>query len=124
MFNQALEFLSDKDKKKIAMNCTMSKRFKPGGGLSSIEVWYYSTCVLTIYPDDTFMLDSGGWTTMTTAKRIHTAFAKIGLDYKPVRLYLTNKFPHVVDGRGAKIKFFDGMIFNKRGICKNYWTEG
>jgi hypothetical protein len=50
----------------------------------------HGTNVVVIYPDDTVMLNSGGWHTHTTKKRIN--------QYSPVQVYQKNYEWYLKDG--------------------------
>lgn len=56
----------------------------------SVAIELHGTNVVVIYPDDTVMLNSGGWHTHTTKKRIN--------QYSPVQVYQKNYEWYLKDG--------------------------
>ena len=70
----------------------------------SVAIELHGTNVVVIYPDDSVMLNSGGWRTHTTKKRIN--------QYSPFKVYQKN-YQWYLEG-GAE--FEDRMIVNKDWI--------
>jgi len=64
----------------------------------SVAIELHGTNVVVIYPDDSVMLNSGGWRTSTTKDRINK--------YSPVRVYQKNYEWFLQDGT----PFEDRMI--------------
>lgn len=64
----------------------------------SVAIELHGTNVVVIYPDDSVMLNSGGWRTSTTKDRINK--------YSPVRVYQKNYEWFLQDGT----EFEDRMI--------------
>ncbi len=64
----------------------------------SVAIELHGTNVVVIYPDDSVMLNSGGWHTSTTKDRINK--------YSPVRVYQKNYEWFLSDGT----PFADRMI--------------
>lgn len=64
----------------------------------SVAIELHGTNVVVIYPDDSVMLNSGGWRTSTTKDRINK--------YSPVRVYQKDFEWFLSDGT----PFEDGMI--------------
>jgi hypothetical protein len=64
----------------------------------SVAIELHGTNVVVIYPDDSVMLNSGGWRTSTTKDRINK--------YSPVRVYQKNYEWFLSDGT----PFEDRMI--------------
>lgn len=68
----------------------------------SVGIVLHNTRVVTIHPDNTYTLNSGGWHTSTTKDRINK--------YSPARVY-QSKFEWFVGAVGdGKVRFFDGMV--------------
>ncbi len=67
----------------------------------SVAIELHGTNVVVIYPDDSVMLNSGGWRTSTTKDRINK--------YSPVRVYQKNYEWFLSDGT----PFEDKMIVTR-----------
>jgi len=70
----------------------------------SVAIELHGTNVVVIYPDDSVMLNSGGWRTSTTKDRINK--------YSPVRVYQKNYEWFLSDGP----PFEDRMIVTPDGV--------
>jgi hypothetical protein len=66
----------------------------------SVAIELHGTNVVVIYPDDSVMLNSGGWRTVTTKKRIN--------QYSPVKVYQKNHEWYLQDGT----EFEDRMVIS------------
>lgn len=64
----------------------------------SVAIELHGTNVVVIYPDDSVMLNSGGWRTVTTKKRIN--------QYSPVKVYQKKHEWYLQDGT----EFTDRMV--------------
>jgi hypothetical protein len=64
----------------------------------SVAIELHGTNVVVIYPDDSVMLNSGGWRTVTTKKRIN--------QYSPIKVYQKNHEWYLQDGA----EFEDRMV--------------
>lgn len=75
----------------------------------TFQVKLHDTIIVTIYPDNTCTLNSGGWFTPVTKERIN--------NYSPkeVRLSQRNKVWYLNDGS----EFFDGIIIAENGTPIN-----
>ncbi len=71
-------------------------------------VKYHATEVV-IFSNDTILLDSGGWRTVTTKTRMNQASNQYGLGYQ---VYQKD---HVwyVDFKGQSLRFDDGMVLTR-----------
>lgn len=67
----------------------------------SVGIWLHSTEVVTIHPDNTYTLRTGGWTTSTTKDRINK--------YSPVKVY-QRKYEWFVTINGKEFPFMEGMV--------------
>lgn len=67
----------------------------------SVGIWLHSTEVVTIHPDNTYTLRTGGWQTSTTKNRIN--------QYNPVRVY-QRKYEWFVTINGKEFPFMEGMV--------------
>jgi hypothetical protein len=67
----------------------------------SVAIELHGTNVVVIHPDDSVMLNSGGWQTVTTKDRIN--------QYSPVRVYQRD-FTWYVKINGKEYPFMDGMV--------------
>lgn len=72
----------------------------------SFDVVLHRTAVVTIHPDDTYTLRTGGWHTMTTAQRIR--------QYSPAQVG-TFKGEYSVFGHGYRVPFREGMRVDASG---------
>jgi hypothetical protein len=77
-------------------------------------VAYHSTDVVTIHPDGTFTLDTGGWDTQTTKERM-TTYSPAKIWQKAGILYLS----HGPDSGGTFEPLFDGARLDARGNLLN-----
>jgi hypothetical protein len=80
----------------------------------------HDTDVVTLHPDGSYTLDSGGWRTVTTKDRINR--------YAPVRLYSDKRVwwlrprwvapdsPHSDASNSVSVRFEDGMSVNVDGV--------
>ena len=67
-----------------------------------IAVRYHSTDVVTYHANGDIVLDSGGWWTSTTKKRINR--------YLPLSMYVTQRdFEWFVFAAGVEVPFVDGF---------------
>jgi hypothetical protein len=66
----------------------------------SVAIELHGTNVVVIHPDDSVMLNSGGWRTVTTKKRIN--------QYSPVKVYQKKHEWYLQDGT----EFTDRMIIS------------
>ena len=67
----------------------------------SVAIKLHNTNVVIIYSDNSAILNSGGWQTVTTKDRIN--------QYSPNRVYQRN-FEWFVNVNGEDYPFFDGMV--------------
>jgi hypothetical protein len=70
-----------------------------------VVVKYHATYIITIYPDGRYLLDNGGWYTVTTKARMNR--------YAPVRIY-SHKGEWIVAGNPQtgrdNTKYENGMV--------------
>lgn len=92
-----------------------TRLFKRG---DSYAVQLHDTDVVTIHPNNTYTLDTGGWLTLTTKDRINS--------YGPIGVHQVNRRWYVGrwqwKDKKAKFKsplFQDGMVVNSKGKVKN-----
>lgn len=95
-FYAARDLLGANQSHKLDYNTTLERR-----GADCIAVRLHETDIVTFHPTFT-ELDSGGWTTKTTAERMNT--------YGPVRIDRRN--PGWMAGGYI---YFDGMRFSRNG---------
>jgi len=76
----------------------------------SFGVKYHNTVVVTIHPDHTYTLNSDGYRTPTTKRKIE--------EYSPASIYQKNWIWYIYDS-GKRFEFFDGIRFNLDGIILN-----
>lgn len=74
---------------------------------NGIAIKLHSTDVATILPDNTFLLNSGGWRTATTKARIN--------EYTPARICQKKGLWFMLDGS----VFFDGIVVDQSGYPLN-----
>lgn len=87
-------------KKKLANNTYLH------GVHGGIAVQLHDTDVVTIWPDNTYTLNSGGWQTVTTKARIN--------EFSPARLGQDKGVWYLYVGEG-RIPFHDGIKINANG---------
>ena len=88
---QALKVIGKRDSKKVGNNTYMIRLG------SDIGIRLHNTVVVTIHPDNTYTLNSGGWQTVTTKDRIN--------QYSPIRVYQSKSIWYVGQGE----PFYDNM---------------
>ena len=67
----------------------------------TVAIRLHNTDVVSIHPDNTFTLRTGGWQTTTTKDRIN--------QYSPVRVY-QHKYEWYVTINGKECPFMEGMV--------------
>ena len=78
----------------------------------NFAVKLHDTDIVTITPNDTFILNTGGWFTLTTKDRINK--------YNPIRVYQSNKLWYLGDyDNEQKVLFFDGIEVDLNGRVLN-----
>lgn len=86
-----------------------------GDAHNTIAVRYHSTNVV-LYNDSHITLDSGGYKTVTTKRRMNEASTTMGLDYQ---VYQVN-FDWFVSFRGKNYVFRDNMILDRlKGLARD-----
>lgn len=104
-YGEAASILGSRDGLKIANNTYLDRLEVDGCG--SIGIRLHSTYVVRFFQQGTTLLDSGGWQTLTTKKRINR--------YLPAGVSLAQKGGewHVTDRRKGEVvtvDFSDGMV--------------
>jgi hypothetical protein len=119
MFQNALDFLNGKTRRKIKANTYLEVLDD-----NTLGVLYHQTYILKINKDQTFTLNTGGWNTVTTRERMRRAIAL----FNPMsKNYVFTKKGELFFQETAKqaVEFFDGMIVSATtGRCVNYWNRG
>lgn len=98
-FDRLIDELPHLDRRKLANN-TYVRRLPD----DTIAIRLHDTDIVIVHPDDTFMLDSGGWRTYTTKDRINK--------FSPARVYQERNHWYVWPG---PTPFFDGIIVDMMG---------
>lgn len=111
-YTNAIAKLGNRQSRKIA-HCTYMVRGHNGG---DIEIRYHETAVVTMYPDGSFRLDSGGRLSLTTRARIVEALpgwvniaGRLERNGEPGGPWLINGY-----------EFYDGMIVDCWGMDVDY----
>lgn len=92
------DFLGKRERKKLKGNTWVERNVDP----ESIGIRLHGTVVVEYFPDGKIKLDTGGWETNTTKKRIN--------EFSPFSVW-HEKFVLFIDGPGlAKTKFSNKMI--------------
>ena len=81
----------------------------PGG---KIIIYYWSTPVITINPDGSTVLKSGGYLTKTTKRRIEENTDIMINQINSIWYVLTNRS---IPGKRDKSMFYDGITINRKG---------
>jgi len=107
-FNDALDLLrrGRNGRKKLANNTYLHETHE------GVAVQLHNTDIVTVHPDDTYTLNSGGWQTVTTKARIN--------EFSPARLGQDKGIWYLYVGAGAgwskeRIPFVDGIKVNADG---------
>lgn len=102
-FQEAVNLLSKgrMGKKKVGRNTYLHRT--PSG---NVAVKFHETDIVTIEPDNTYTLNSGGWRTSTTKARIKK--------FSPARLAQEKGLWYLYTGQGRVI-FQDGIKVNSKG---------
>lgn len=98
-----------KDRRKVANNTYLERRDD-----GAIALKLHATDVVTYYPDR-FVLDTGGWRTVTTKDRMKHAGVRVYSDKG-------TWYVHAFDGGSDwehDIRYFDGIAFDYQGKCLN-----
>lgn len=95
-FGHAESILGSRDSKKVANNTFLVRVDK-----NTIVVRHMQTDVVTINRDGTYILNNGGWQTLTSKDRINT--------YGPVSVAQKKGNWFVFDKEGNAIPFVNGM---------------
>lgn len=98
-FDHLIDELPHLTRRKLANN-TYVRRLPD----DTIAIRLHETDIVIVRPDDTFMLNSGGWRTYTTKDRINK--------FSPARVYQERNQWYMWPG---PIPFFDGIVVNMRG---------
>jgi hypothetical protein len=98
---EAADIVGNKDSKKVGNNTHVEKRGK------DFAVKLHETDVVTMHPDKTYTLNSGGWKTGVTRDRIHA--------HSPAKIKQEKGEWHLVDSKGTKHPFVDGMKVDHYG---------
>lgn len=108
-------FLNGRDSRKMARN-TYVKRLSD----NAIAVRFHQTEILIVDKNGEITLDTGGWNTVTTRRRLNQLLRRL----LPVRCFTTNYDLFLSQPNRRPIEFFDGMtLSDQTGLCTNYWTN-
>ncbi len=129
-YNELLAKLKNRDSKKIGNNTYLIKlrvNQEPDGEVLGVAIKYHKTKVVSIYADGHIYINTGGWSTVTTQKRINNALAGLFPFSYGHRPYLTIKrkdgdtFLRTVNG----VYEFNGSVsLDKTGnITNTYWNN-
>lgn len=117
VFQQALNFLDGKQRRKFARN-TYFERLSQ----DCIGVLGHQTYIVKIYANQTVELDTGGWNTWFTRNRMNRVLGMLFNGWKP-RTFTTKGTMFLTEGRGTRIEYFDNLLLNAAGRCVNYWNR-
>lgn len=112
-------FLNGRNRRKYARN-TYFERISE----NVIGVKLHNTYIVTVSKDAPIVLNTDGWNTMTTRKRINSV---LGMIFKGTRIGVasTRDFMFFNPAKGTPVEFFDGMqVGELSGLCVNYWNRG
>ena len=95
-YKEANALLKGRSSKKLCNNTYLQRRVESG----AIAVMLHETDVLTLNPDGSTILDSGGWETATTKDRINSylQFGQVWSKRKEWSLYVNGKPTPFQDG--------------------------
>lgn len=112
-------FLNGRDTRKYARNTYFVRLSE-----NQIGVKLHNTFIVTLTKGMPIVLNSGGWNTMTTRKRINSV---LGMFFKGTRIGVASNrdFMYFNPAMGTPVEFFDGMqVGELSGLCVNYWNRG
>ena len=89
--------------RKLKGRSTVSVNYKDG----TKAIRYHDTDVVTFLVDESVVLDSGGFRTVTTKDRIN--------EYSPVKLYQVKGVWYINTDVERDVVFYDGITFDKEG---------
>lgn len=101
-YRGATELLAGCDQAKLAPNTYLRHVYGSGSAPGCFEIVFHRTGIVRIYEDDTYRLDTGGWTTPTTKERLNRYVP--GCVYSEGGRWYVNGHP-----------FVDGMIIDSEG---------
>lgn len=99
-------FLNGRNRRKYAPN-TYFERISE----NVIGVKFHQTFIVSMHKDGTLTLNSGGWNTMTTRKRINDVLSTL-FKGRLARVESTRHFMYY-RGPTGPIEFLDGMVINE-----------
>jgi hypothetical protein len=95
--------------------CNHTRLFKRD---ENYAVRFHETDVVTITPDNEFVLNSGGWLTMSTKDRINSFCSANVFSHRGVWYVQPFSTDHRWDHHHAE-RFFDGIVVNAQGVVLN-----
>lgn len=92
-----------------------------------ISVVYVATLIVDVDPDGNVTLDSGGWQTVTTKRKMCQAARQFGLDYAVFQRkgdWFVDVWSDALKAYlGLNMPFHDGMTFNPRQLRMRHNAE-
>lgn len=96
----AIKTLRNRSQKKIGCNTTLRLEY------GNIVIKYHATDIITITPENKYILNCKGWRSGSTKLRLNK--------YTPVRIFQKN-FEWFVYTNGQTITYHDGITFDSTG---------
>lgn len=101
-YERGLALVGKKTRRKIANHTFL---WKCGNG--NLVIRHHETDIITIRPDDTWVLDRGGFPTPTTTARFNK--------FTPATVKTKASVQYLIPVGGPEIKFFDRIVVDKQG---------
>ena len=108
-YQQALDYMGDKPSRPYPKGSPRSTRIVR---LHAVVTMLYHYTHVVVYTPDFMSLDSGGWQTVTTKRRMNDAIGDM--------LYQKDYIWYVVEkGTERRVKYFDGIQIDYKGHILN-----
>lgn len=95
------QYLGKKSSRPVPPSCGRPRATRIVRRGPSIAVQYHTTDVVTLHPDGSVTLKSGGWQSVTTKKRMN--------DFSSAYVFQDKGVWYARTHRGTRIPYYDGM---------------
>lgn len=103
-YKEWLDFLGDKHRKKLCHKTEVYRVYR-----NAIVIYYQASPIVSIYNDGKLILNSCGWLSQTTKKRINQ------LTPTNFQVYQQDFIWYCTDASGDTKEFYEGILINKEG---------
>jgi hypothetical protein len=118
LFLKAKTVMKNKDRKKFDHNTYFEAMND-----HAIGVYLHGNRIAVIRSDDTVSFSLCGWNTVTTRDRIN-AVSRLLFGGEGPKVFTAKGEAFISEPMRRPIEFFDGVTFNVKGNCTNYWNRG